>query len=84
MLSIKDYSQLTREEFASEEKKMKSRKTTAALFMGVLVGIAAWSATHKGGLLTYLLLLGAILIGRRTTQETKSVQSEKNRRDTVV
>ena len=79
-----DYSQMTREEFASEAKKMKSRKITTALFMGVLVGIAVWSATHKGGLLTYLLLVGAILIGRSTAHAVKSFEAETHRRETVL
>lgn len=67
----------------SEEKKMKSQKTTTAVFIGLLIGIAVWSATHKGGFLVYLLLFVAMLIGKRNAQNTKRIQAEINRKNTV-
>ncbi|WP_345117082.1 hypothetical protein [Hymenobacter algoricola] len=83
MLSGKDYSQMTLEEVVSEEKKLKSQKTTTALFIGVLIGIAVWSATHKGFVLPVILLISAFLIGYRNSQNLKSVQAEISRRNTV-
>jgi VIT1/CCC1 family predicted Fe2+/Mn2+ transporter len=83
MLSKKDYSNMTLEELVSEEKKLKSQKTTTAVFMGVLVGIAVWSATHKGGFLTFILLFFTILIGSRYSRNLKGIQEEISRRDTV-
>lgn len=84
MFSSKDYSKMTLEELVSEEKKMKSQKITTALFVGLLVGIAIWSATHKGGfLLTIGLLIFASLIGSRYSKKLKDIQAEISRRDSV-
>jgi uncharacterized membrane protein YbjE (DUF340 family) len=83
MLSNKDYTKMTLEELVSEEKKIKSQKTMTAVFIGVLIGIAVWSATHKGGFLTFLLLFFAMLIGYRATQNLKNIQAEISRRNTV-
>ncbi|MBD2757331.1 hypothetical protein [Spirosoma validum] len=86
MLSSKDYSTMTLEELVSEEKKMKSKTTTVptALCVGFLVGVAIWSATHKGGFfLTGGLLIFAAVISSRYSKNLKSIQSEISRRDTV-
>lgn len=84
MFSSKDYSKMTLDELVSEEKKMKSQKITTAVFVGILVGIAIWSATHKGGfILTIGLLIFAALIGSRYSQNLKGIQAEISRRDTV-
>lgn len=84
MFSSKDYSKMTLDELVSEEKKMKSQKITTAVLVGILVGIAIWSATHKGGfILTIGLLIFAALIGSRYSQNLKGIQAEISRRDTV-
>ena len=83
MLSSKDYSKMTLEELVSEDKKMKSQKTTTAVFIGVLIGIAVYSATHKGFVLPVILLIFSFVIGNRDSQNRKSIQAEKSRRDTV-
>ncbi|WP_345074254.1 hypothetical protein [Hymenobacter fastidiosus] len=83
MFSSKDYSKMTLEELGSEEKKMKSQKTITAVFIGVLIGIAVWSATHKGFVLPVILLISAFLIGYRNSQNLKSVQAEISRKDPV-
>ena len=49
MFSSKDYSKMTLDELVSAEKKLNSQKIPSAVFIGFLVGIAVWSATHKGG-----------------------------------
>ncbi len=84
MFSSKDYSKLTLDELVSEEKKLTSQKTTIAVFIGFVVGIAVWSATHKGGfVLTIILLISALLIGSRYSKNLKNIQAEISRRDTV-
>lgn len=83
MLGSKDYSKMTRDELVLEEKKLKSQKITTAVFIGFVVGIAVWSATHKGGFLTFILLLVALLIGARYSKNLKSIQSEIIRKDTI-
>lgn len=83
MFNSKDYSKMTREELVSEETKMKSQKTTTAVFIGFLIGIAVWSATHKGTLLTFILLIFALLIGSRYSKNLKSLQAEISRREEI-
>jgi ABC-type Mn2+/Zn2+ transport system permease subunit len=84
MFLSKDYSKMTLDQLVSEEKKIKSQKITTAVFVGLLVGIAVWSATHKGGfILTIGLLIFAALIGSRYSKNLKSIQAEISRRDTT-
>lgn len=75
---------MTLDELVSEEKKVTSQKIPVALLAGFLVGIAVWSATHKGGfVLTVGLLFSALWIGSRYSKNLKSIQTEISRRDTV-
>ncbi|GAB3974240.1 hypothetical protein GCM10028806_29680 [Spirosoma terrae] len=86
MLSNKDYSVMTHNELVSEEKKMKSKTTTVtiALLVGILVGFAIWSATHKGGFfLTISLLVSALFMASRYSKSLKNIQAEITRRDTI-
>lgn len=83
MFSIKDYSKMTLEELVSEEKKVKSQKITTAVFIGLLLGIAVYAATHKGFFLTVVLLFFSFLIGYRSSQSLKGIQAEISRRDTI-
>ncbi len=84
MLSSKDYSQMKLDELVSKEKKLKSQKTMIALFIGFVIGIAVWAATHKGGFyLTIILLIFPLLIGSRYSKNLKGIQAEISRRETV-
>lgn len=84
MFSTKDYSSMTLDELVSEAQKLKSQKIPSAVFVGFVVGIAVWSATHKGGfVLTVGLLAFALFIGARYSKSLKSIQAEISRRDTV-
>ncbi|QHT68185.1 hypothetical protein GXP67_16815 [Rhodocytophaga rosea] len=84
MLSNKDYSQMRFDELLSEEKKIKSRKTIIAVLVGLVIGIAVWAATHKGGFfLTIILLAFSLLIGSRYLKNLKGIQAEISRRNTV-
>lgn len=84
MFSNKDYSKMTLDELVSEEKKLQSQKIPIAVFIGFLVGIAIWSATHKGNMfLTFILLIFAPLIGSRYSKNLKGIQTEISRRDTI-
>ncbi len=75
---------MTQEELVSEEKKMHAQRIPFALFIGVLVGFAVWSATHKGGfVVTIVLLISAVLAGGVHAKNLKSIQAELTRRDTV-
>ena len=81
MFSKKDYSKMTLEELVSEQQKMNGQKTTAAVLIGFFIGVAVWSATHKGGFVTYFLLFAALFIGYTHTQTLKNIQAEMNRRN---
>ena len=84
MFSSKDYSKMTLDELVSEEKKVKSQQIPFAVFMGLLIGIAIWSATHKGSFfLTTGSMILALSIGSRHSKNMKGVQAEITRRDTV-
>lgn len=74
---------MTLDELVSEEKKMKSQKTTTAVFIGVVIGIAVYAASHKSFVLPVSLLIFAFLIGYRNSQNLKSIQAEISRRDTL-
>ena len=83
MFSSKDYSKMTLEELVSEEKKMKSQKITIAVFIGFVVGIAIYAATHKSFLLPVILLIFSFVLGQKNSQNLKNIQAEISRRDTV-
>lgn len=75
---------MTHDELVSEAKRMKSQKTITALFIGLTVGLAIWSATHKGGVfLTFGLLLAALFVGSRYSKKVARLQAEISRRNTV-
>ena len=74
---------MTLDELVSEEKKKKSQKIITALFIGFLVGIAVYLATHKGFVIPIILLVFSFLIGSRYSKSLKGIQSEISRRDTV-
>ena len=84
MFSSKDYANMTRDELVSEEKKLTSQQIPFAVFIGLVVGVAIWSATHKGGfLLTIGLLIFALFIGSRQSKNITGIRAEISRRDTV-
>jgi hypothetical protein len=84
MFSTKDYSKLTLDELVSEEKKLKSQKTLTALLIGFFVGIAIYSATHKGFVLPVFLLLVSVFVGFSYSKNLKGIQTEISRRDTIL
>jgi len=84
MYSAKDYATMPLDELVSREKKVKSQKIAVALFIGFLVGIAIWSASHKGGFfLTSGLLLFSLFVGSSYSKNLKGIQAEISRRDAI-
>ena len=84
MFSGADYASTTHEELVLAEKKMQSQKIPTALLVGFMVGIAMWSATHKGGfILTVGLLAVALWVGSGYSKKLTAIQAEISRRDTV-
>lgn len=85
MASNTDYSEMTLDELVSVEKKMKSQRIITALVIGFFVGVAIWSATHKGGFILTIGLLGlASRIGYKHSKNLKGIQAEINSRNTVL
>lgn len=75
---------MTLDELVSEEKRMKSQKTMIALIVGLIVGIAVWSATHKwGAFFTFGLLILPLFISSRYSKILKGIEGEINRKDIV-
>lgn len=74
---------MTLEELVAEQEKLKSQKTFTAVFIGFLVGVAVYSATHRGLLLPVALLIFSFLIGKNYSKSVKDIQEEISRRDTV-
>lgn len=60
-----------------------SQRITTALIIGVLIGIAVWSATHGGFILPVVLLIVAFLIGYRNSQKTRDIGADMRRNDTA-
>ena len=83
MRSNEDYTNMTLEDLLSEQKKIKSRKNTTAGFIGFLIGVAIYAATHQGFILTIILFVFAFWIGRENAQKLKNLQEEISRRDAV-
>ena len=76
---------MTLEELVSEERKLKSQRIVTALVIGFFVGVAIWSATHKGGFILTIGLLGfALLIGSKHSKNLKGIRAEINGRNTVL
>ena len=80
-LGTKDYGHLTLEELRTEEKKLESQRIPTAIFVGFLVGIAIYSATHKGTFLPVILMVAAFMIGRNANNKLKNLQAEIQRRN---
>jgi uncharacterized membrane protein len=83
MLDKKDYTTWTIEELLSEQKKMASQKTLNALIIGLIIGIAFWSATHKGALITFAMLILAGAFAKHNSDKVKGIETEISRRDSV-
>lgn len=77
----KDYGHLTLDELRDEEKKLKSQRIPMAIFVGFLVGIAIYSATHNGKFLPVILMVTAFMIGRNATNKLRNLQAEIQRRN---
>ncbi|HAK80210.1 MAG TPA: hypothetical protein DCR35_10960 [Runella sp.] len=82
-LGTKDYTHLTLEELRAEEKKLKSQRIPMAIFVGFLVGIAIYSATHNGAFLPVILMVAAFIIGRNAANKLKNLQAEIQRRNST-
>ncbi len=83
MSSAKQPADMTPKEVAAEVKRMTSQKYLTAGLIGLLLGIAVWSATHGGLILPGILVFFAFLIGYRSSQRLKSLQAEMSRKGTV-
>jgi uncharacterized membrane protein len=81
MFSSKDYSKLTQDELVAEDKKMKSGATAMAFAIGMLVGVAVWTATSGKFIFTVGLLAVALFIGYRHDQNKKALQAAMSRKE---
>ena len=73
---------MTLDELTSEEKRLNSQKITTAILIGFFVGVAVWSATHKGGfILTIAMLIFPLVIGSSYNKKQNNIQTELRRRN---
>ena len=72
--------ELTSQELEEELKKRKKERIIVATMMGFLVGCAVWSATHKGGFWTFLILAFVFFLGKNNTGKVEEVTNEINSR----
>ncbi len=75
--------EFTDQELEEELKKRKKSRIIVALMMGFLVGCAVWSATHKGGFWTFLILGFAFYLGKKNSGIVEEVTKEINSRNKV-
>lgn len=67
---------LTDQELGEELKKRKQERIILAVLIGFLVGVAIWSATHKGGFWTFIILFVVLFIGRKYVGKVEEVTKE--------
>ena len=72
----KSLSQLNDPELQAELKKRKQSLIFACVFVGISIGVAIWSATHKGGFLATLLPFFVAYLFRNTSNEWNDVKKE--------
>lgn len=72
--------ELTDQELGNELKKRKKERIYVAVLMGFLVGCAVWSATHKGGFWTFLILAVVFYLGRKNSGKVEEVTKEMDSR----
>ncbi|MFD2569230.1 hypothetical protein ACFSUS_01210 [Spirosoma soli] len=81
MVATKDYSKLTQDELVAEDKKMKSGATAIAFVIGMLIGVAVWTATSGKFIFTVGLLAVALFIGYRHEQNKKALKAAISRKE---
>ncbi len=77
-------SELTDQELMEEEKKQKKDVIALRIAMGLVMGIAFWSATHKGSFLISCLPLFVFPFFIEAEKNYKAVQSEIQSRKSSV
>jgi uncharacterized membrane protein len=68
--------ELTEQELKQEEKKQKSGVIAFRVIIGLLMGVAIWSATHKGSFIISCLPLFFMSIFLTAEKNYKALQSE--------
>ncbi|GAB2612970.1 hypothetical protein GCM10027035_06700 [Emticicia sediminis] len=68
--------EFTKQELAEELKKRKKERIVVATIMGFLVGCSIWSATHKGGFWTFVILFLVLFIGKKYSGKVEEVVKE--------
>ena len=76
-------SELTDQALAAELKKRKQSQIIVATMIGFLVGCAVWSATHKGGFVTFFILEFAFYLGKKNSGKVEEVTNEIDSRKTL-
>jgi hypothetical protein len=75
--------ELTEQELMQEEKKQKSGVIAFRVILGLLMGVAFWSATHKGSFIISCLPLFFMGLFVAAEKNYKAVQSEIEARKSI-
>lgn len=75
-MTAEKLTQLTEEELTQEEKKQKKSLILYGIFVIFMMGIAVWSATHKGSVLLSFLPLCLVPTLGKLGKNHKAVKAE--------
>ncbi len=76
----KSLNEFTDQELEIELKKRKQSQIIVATMIGFLIGCGVWSATHKGGFVTFFILTFAFYLGKKNHGKVEEVTNEINSR----
>jgi hypothetical protein len=80
-MTAEELAQLTQKELAQEAKKQKNNLTLFVVFLCLMMGIAIWSATHKGSFLIACIPLFLMPILGKLDKKHKAVKAEMQARN---
>ena len=75
-MDTKNLSELSDEELLEEGKKRKRNNTATKFMIGIVIGIAIWSATHKGSFIFIILLMFFVYILSKGSKDYEAVKKE--------
>ena len=82
-MTAEQLAQLSDEALRQEEKKQKKSLTLYGIFVVLMMGVAVWSATHKGSIILSFLPLFLMPMLGKLDKNHKAVKAEIQARQTA-